>query len=296
MTLELCPAEICSEIFSFTCLDSGYTGRSLSLVSRYINWTSRPFKFQSLAVIGYEQLVAFAEIIENTPDDFRRVRTIFISAHSRGIASDSKALPVDYARRYKAHAAVERILHTISPYVEVVHAFFIFARPFPLLPVKLPALAELTVHGPMDANTAVDENIYFSSLKHLHLTTFNDPSFILTQMIRITPLLTHLRFSAQDHSHIFVDRLREALEPSPTKFPPAFEKLYIHAPTAPNRKWMQGMDVTLYEHTISSLERLSQERSCLVLLPPLRLGLFRMITIQDAEKAWLQSNAGKTWW
>lgn len=296
MTLDLCPAEICSEIVSFTCSDSGYAGRSLSLVSRYINWISRPFKFQSLAVIGYEQLVAFAEIIENTPEDFRRVRTIFISAHSWEIASDSKALSEDFTRRYKAHAAVERILRTISPYVEVIHAFFIFNRPFPLLPVKLPALTELTLHGPMDGTVTVDEKISFSSLKHLHLTTFCDPSYILTKMIKITPLLTHLRISAPEHSHTFVDRLRAALDTSTAHLPPDFEKMFIHAPTAPNTKWMQGMDMSLYEHTISSLEHLSQERSWLVLLAPLRLGLFRMITIQDAEKAWLQSNAGKTWW
>jgi len=82
--MEHIPPEICGEIFAFACADDGYTGRALSLVSRYFNDVATgPFNYQSVAIVGHGQLVAFADLIGNIPLPFRRVECIFISAHSR---------------------------------------------------------------------------------------------------------------------------------------------------------------------------------------------------------------------
>ena len=72
------PPELCEHIFSFACLDDGYTGRSLSLVSRYISETSKPVRFQSLVVRNLPQAQALASILEKASLLHRRVRYLFV--------------------------------------------------------------------------------------------------------------------------------------------------------------------------------------------------------------------------
>jgi hypothetical protein len=52
--------EILALIFSYACTDDGYIGCSLSLVSRYINDVSKPYKLQSVTVRGIWQVLGFA--------------------------------------------------------------------------------------------------------------------------------------------------------------------------------------------------------------------------------------------
>ncbi|KIM74392.1 hypothetical protein PILCRDRAFT_80097, partial [Piloderma croceum F 1598] len=72
------PPELCEHIFSFACLDDGYTGRSLSLVSRYISEASKPVRFQSLVVRNLPQAQALASILEKESPLHRRVRHLFV--------------------------------------------------------------------------------------------------------------------------------------------------------------------------------------------------------------------------
>ena len=81
--MERCSPEICAEIFRLACRDDGTTGRSLSLVSTYIHDASSPFKYQSLAVRGPHQTVAFAAVLEHTPSAQRRVHDFSISIDFR---------------------------------------------------------------------------------------------------------------------------------------------------------------------------------------------------------------------
>jgi hypothetical protein len=76
--MELCPTEIWHEIFALACTDTGLTGRSLSLVSKQFNDISGPFKYQSLAITRWRQLVAFAEIFPQLPDSHKKIRYLFI--------------------------------------------------------------------------------------------------------------------------------------------------------------------------------------------------------------------------
>ncbi|KAF8162711.1 hypothetical protein B0H34DRAFT_291543 [Crassisporium funariophilum] len=293
--MDRCPAEICSEIYAFACIDDGRTGRALSLVSRYTRQTSKPFKLQSVSVIGYNQLFAFADLVENTPLPLRQVRCIFISAHPRQTASDPKALTPEYARRQQAYAAVGRILQAISSCVKVVHAFFIFYRPFPLLPVSLPALEELTVHGPTETSMiGMDESIQFTKLRHLHLTSFCSPSYILGSVSKLTPSLAHLRLSAPEHSINFVVELQSILENSTSVLPIDLQRIYIHLPTEPKDNLMGMLDT--YRTTVSALNSIANSHDWIILLPPLRLGMFRTISIQDAEDSWSRSASGISWW
>jgi hypothetical protein len=78
--MDKCPPEICTKIFSEACLDSGYTGRSLSLVSKFIHNTSQSVKFQSICLRGLDQTAAFASLLKKTPQHFRCVRYLFVSS------------------------------------------------------------------------------------------------------------------------------------------------------------------------------------------------------------------------
>ncbi|KAJ7781853.1 hypothetical protein DFH07DRAFT_949546 [Mycena maculata] len=77
--LDQTPPEICAHIFNFACRDSGYTGRSLSLVSRYIHEASEPARLQSIALVGRKQILAFAALLEQTPAHLRTTRYLFIN-------------------------------------------------------------------------------------------------------------------------------------------------------------------------------------------------------------------------
>ncbi|KAJ7066431.1 hypothetical protein C8F01DRAFT_1123227 [Mycena amicta] len=76
--LDQLPPEVCGHIFSFACTDTGTTGRSLSLVSRYIHNTSAPHKLQSVALFGRPQYLAFAALLHRTPPHLRGTRFLYI--------------------------------------------------------------------------------------------------------------------------------------------------------------------------------------------------------------------------
>lgn len=77
--MDRTPPEVWVRIFSFACLDTGFTGRSLSLVSKYICEVSKPVKFQSIALHGHDQILAFAALLERIPPHLRRVRNLLVS-------------------------------------------------------------------------------------------------------------------------------------------------------------------------------------------------------------------------
>ncbi|KAF8874776.1 hypothetical protein CPB84DRAFT_560788 [Gymnopilus junonius] len=292
--MDRCPSEICGEIYSFACRDDGTTGRSLSLVSRYISETSRPYKFQSVTIVGHQQLVAFANLIEDTPQELRRVQCIFISAHSRHTTSNPRALSPEYTQRRESYAAVERLLRAIAEWVKIIHVFFVFYRPFVLLPVELPVLEELTLHGPLETSAEHDLEIQFKSLKHLHLTSSCAPSYLIHKILKLAPSLIHLCISASDRSGAVANEWMSLLTDKDLALPSHLESIYIHAPNRPGDEFVQL--VALYEGIMNALKELQKADNRVVLHEPLRLALFSMISIQEAISMWSRSVIGKPWW
>jgi len=81
--MDQAPPEICAKIFSVACTDTGYTGQSISLVSKYIHETSGPYRLQSISLHGHDEIIAFAALLNKTPPHLRRVRHLFISTQNR---------------------------------------------------------------------------------------------------------------------------------------------------------------------------------------------------------------------
>ena len=74
----ICPTEIWYEICALACTDTGITGRSLSLVSKHFHVVSRPFKYQSIAITQWRQLIAFAQTFSQLLDDQKRIKYLYI--------------------------------------------------------------------------------------------------------------------------------------------------------------------------------------------------------------------------
>ncbi|KAK7690158.1 hypothetical protein QCA50_006807 [Cerrena zonata] len=80
--MDKCPPEVHGRIFYFACLDDGTTGRSLSLVSRYVREVVLPYQWQSLRLMGIDNLKGFKMNAMNFDVLRRPVYHLFIGGHS----------------------------------------------------------------------------------------------------------------------------------------------------------------------------------------------------------------------
>lgn len=60
------------------CRDDGNTAIALSQVSRLINIYSKPYRYQSIALTGCNQITAFESTISSLPPEFRHIRNLFV--------------------------------------------------------------------------------------------------------------------------------------------------------------------------------------------------------------------------
>ncbi|KDQ60323.1 hypothetical protein JAAARDRAFT_56231 [Jaapia argillacea MUCL 33604] len=197
--MEQCPPEIWLRIFNQACIDGGRTGASLSSVSRDFNRVSAEVRYQSVALHGLSRMRAFAATLESTPHALRRVRHLYISyrdpppieAEGKGIGSpQSLQLQESQRRTDEAWQCVDginelltRVLTVVSETLKTLTLVVIDCRSFPLSPVPLPNLVELTLYGAHD--------VYFWEL---HLEGYVCQESVPT-MVDLTPNLTHLRLS-----------------------------------------------------------------------------------------------------
>ncbi|KAJ3476882.1 hypothetical protein NLI96_g10853 [Meripilus lineatus] len=78
--LDVFPTEIWAMIFEQACTDDGTTGRSLSLVSRYVSQVSRPMKYNSIVLQGHKKIKRFLKhLLAHSNDDVPKVRHLLIN-------------------------------------------------------------------------------------------------------------------------------------------------------------------------------------------------------------------------
>ncbi|EPQ53764.1 hypothetical protein GLOTRDRAFT_139882 [Gloeophyllum trabeum ATCC 11539] len=154
------PVEVWRRIFSFACLDDGRTGRSLSLVSKYINEASACQRYQSVALAGESQTDRFIKQLMKHCSRERRVLYLFIR---------------DYPRRsgpVLEYGTLCRILVLVAASLRVLSLLIIEEkREFILSPIVLPALEELMVHGNCEAPAVpfVVPGFEFRNLRCIHI-------------------------------------------------------------------------------------------------------------------------------
>lgn len=73
------PSELWHRIFGICCMDGGFTGRSLSLVSKRIHELSKRVKYHSIAIRGAWQAVQFMQLLEARSFEPQPVCHLFIT-------------------------------------------------------------------------------------------------------------------------------------------------------------------------------------------------------------------------
>ena len=229
--MDKVPPEICTKIFSQACLDSGYTGRSLSLVSKFIHDTSQPVKLQSISLHGLNEIAAFASLLERTPPHLRRIRYLFITSHelkptrgtTHGIYAESLAERSGMQVINEAHGpssqkighhATNRFYQTVEGMMPgVVQSILIYAAESAEVleldcsrfiatkcdtthPVSFHRLRELTTHGDYLLGLEGCPVIFGPCLRRLHIVHCGyDMDYEFGSIGSLAPSLTHLRVS-----------------------------------------------------------------------------------------------------
>lgn len=71
------PAELWAKIAKLACTDGGFTGCSLSLVSRYMRAVVQPVRFYSVSICGRRRASIFAQLLETQNPFIRHLRIRF---------------------------------------------------------------------------------------------------------------------------------------------------------------------------------------------------------------------------
>lgn len=216
--MEQLPPELLLEIFSYACVDGGYTGRSLSYVSRRINAVSESIRYQSLAVYGARHIETLSfRLYGSLPDSgLRKIRHLFLT--DRSPCASTLSTTDSNGNKPEVNGAdlvtnITCILSAIAPYLETLLLIittlrkptplslsvlsFLSDLPFlPVIPTDLPALRELTLALPLIPDAFVHSR-KASRLERLHIATHTElPATFGQQLRRIAPELTHLRVSS----------------------------------------------------------------------------------------------------
>jgi hypothetical protein len=180
------PAEIWGKIFEQCCTDSGQTGRSLVLVSHYMNATSKPYQYQSVVLSGPDDTVHFVNLLVKDRNA-RRVRHLFISTFKpdpdilvfvqNGLSRGSFPYPeycgtsTEFDREREVlrpnHVILADIQHTLDlvlPTLLMLHIVMDFYREEIFFSTFFPCLEELSIQGPFhdhyDCNDEFCDTLY----------------------------------------------------------------------------------------------------------------------------------------
>lgn len=234
-----CPTELHSYICQLACTDDGRTARSLARLSKYFREVSDPFRYQSIAISGLDQIVELVSQLQNVPN--RPIRHLFLSDQS--YRQNDHQLGKQICNLEISN--INHILRLTAPTLETLT----FCATCPsnstsliasLFKYAFPHLVELTVFGfyPFP---------HFSGgmprLERLHLAGNRNPHGLLQigNLEAACPNLTHLRISGLSMALSFVEELEDALSEGhgphvlfESKLPPHIRYLLVHPGLAPS--------------------------------------------------------------
>ncbi|KAL7282658.1 hypothetical protein ACG7TL_004131 [Trametes sanguinea] len=176
-------------IFSYACTDDGYTGYSLTLVSKAFRAIVHPIRFHRVALHNVAQVESFAIFMDKQPVEAHvpRVQHLFISTWADG-QRVARIREVETSRG----GSEEHLAFTEwASLAQTLHTRLSFVLPRVLQTVS-PALRTFTIIHALEMGDIPLNH----SLPHLEeLTSFGFPVLTLRRWIRHTPCLTHLRLS-----------------------------------------------------------------------------------------------------
>ncbi|KAI0677212.1 hypothetical protein C8Q78DRAFT_987646 [Trametes maxima] len=208
------PTEIWQNILSQACTDGGFTGRSLSLTSRFFYSQSHSSRYCSLLFDSVKRLEGFLETLRAQAGGYRPViEHLYISFHDEPIktprnfwtiynrASEEERQKMDESVREEEarwnarfRAAWLALFSVAGPTLRTLCVVEDGVAPLTVeFPCDLPRLEELTWQGRIDGFNGVARPTLFPALQRVHcLSPSGDP---LPWAITSTSL-THLRVSS----------------------------------------------------------------------------------------------------
>lgn len=299
--MDQIPSEIWTYIFSHACTDTGFTGLSLSLVSRFFHEAVQPVKLQSVALFGAQSIVSFDSSVLTLPASLRRVRYLLISFRSLPRPSAFDSAKPDRNKQREAEkvmiGAIQRIIEAVAEGVEILELYipsqtfenddrYIYLqRPIPLIP--FPRLTDLTTnnyplqrsHGPF---RTPDPPLY-PKLRRWHLTEEWSPvkyGEMIDYISKLAPYLALLRISGVGGISSlggtlsiglgleYRSRYPRSADARIGALPPSVEKVYVQPSSDPNMGTCGGdANEDPYDGIIAELEeinRLGDERFVLL--------------------------------
>ena len=185
--MDSLPAELWLDILARACTDGGYTGCSLSLVSHSMRAMARPFRHQSISLVGPRQVQAFVELAVSTRPT--NIRHLFLSI-------DLPLFTMTASQTSGRHSDVLKgwfrtILSIAAP---TILTLFVHKIPIPVINVFnlcFPLLLNLSVDGFSypDDPTKGDE---FPSLERLQVGGCHTYE-LWDEVIRMAPSIAHIR-------------------------------------------------------------------------------------------------------
>ena len=176
--MDRCPPEVLLKIVQEACTDGGYTGCSLSLVSRYTRDAIQPARYQSVALIDGPSVLAFSKLLDQSLQPVV-VRYLFLSFTNH--PEDPLLLEEDEPTWSAIEKGITRILRAAAP-----------------------AVRELTVHGPFALarvlQNAQSFTVPFPCLTHLSIP-YLSPNFGAAKAQNGLPSLRRLHISSGEHGY-----------------------------------------------------------------------------------------------
>jgi hypothetical protein len=213
--MDALPSELQDRIVAFSCTDGGPSACSLRLVSRHFHALTIPYRFQSVAIAGLEQLSSFVDQLGATPAGHRCTRHLFFCDITPQLANDLKGQGtslrspsfMDTSRnrmrlrdkKLTLHLQLERLLTMISTElvtltVVIYHYYFdIFSV---LAGFTFPRLGSFTYKPPIFAHrTSFDAMSFMSALHTICLAAtpgLQELYPLILQLVGGNPKLQHV--------------------------------------------------------------------------------------------------------
>jgi hypothetical protein len=184
--LDRMPSEVLSMIITDACVDGGKIGCALSLVSQSVRESTAPYRYHSVALLGWRKIQSFLDTLNkagriffvrhlfvatSSGDDTNRpnTRSLARQANARSKTWDGPAPPNDERK------AIELITLLFSAVANTLWSLSGFALPA-VVPKDMPRLCKLILHYSEDGDTALRirlggmrDEIPTSPLPHLRL-------------------------------------------------------------------------------------------------------------------------------
>ena len=300
------PLEISLYIFTLACTDNGFTGRSLSHVSRYVREASQTVKLQSICLHGHDQILAFAELIEHTPSIARNVRQLFIcnetkkssdtppsppkpsKSPSNGKSEDSvrkrrlqseraqKAYRERKTRWKRIDQATATILANVGDTIERLALSFGPAGVLKQIrgPLSLPNLVDLTITDDSLSWLTPSHRLHRLHIIYKRFTDILDPT-----SMSVVPALKKLRISG-------MRPLQGSLR-IPVKFPDTLQEILISPPISPAVFGFFGSPQLIDDDEFLRLLQSDDQRN--VVLEEGETGM--VFDVETEERLWLEDLA-----